>query len=173
MCLLHLKPLSKIAWEIWMLLWGTVCHLKHTQARVNSRSVMLLNVLGCTRTTLTGAISSPTYFKSWSFSVRSWVTFQSPVIPSVSRVRDRCLVIIYLERGIPSKCRSSSCVDCVPATCTHRPSLLLMAWSQRPGECLDINGSPFYIFKKGKSLSIANLSNVAMLEEAKVVTRLL
>ena len=29
-----------------------------------------------------------------------------------------------LELGIPSKRKSSSCADYVPAKCTHRPSLL-------------------------------------------------
>ena len=29
-----------------------------------------------------------------------------------------------LKRGIPSKRKSSACVDYVPALCTHRPSLL-------------------------------------------------
>lgn len=35
-----------------VLLQGTVCRFKLTEERVNSRSVMLLNVLGCTRTTM-------------------------------------------------------------------------------------------------------------------------
>jgi hypothetical protein len=30
-----------------------------------------------------------------------------------------------LERGISSKCKSSACVDYVPAVCTHRPSLVV------------------------------------------------
>ena len=34
------------------------------------------------------------------------------------------IVIIRLERGIPSKCESSARADYVPALCTHRPSLL-------------------------------------------------
>ncbi|CAL1196261.1 unnamed protein product [Candida parapsilosis] len=38
-------------------------------------------------------------------------------------------LIIALQRGIPSKRKSSACVDYVPALCTHRPSLL-------PIECL-------------------------------------
>jgi len=32
------------------------------------------------------------------------------------------------ERGIPSKRKSSACVDHVPALCTHRPSLLPIEW---------------------------------------------
>ena len=34
------------------------------------------------------------------------------------------IVIFARERGIPSKRKSSACVDYVPALCTHRPSLL-------------------------------------------------
>jgi hypothetical protein len=33
-----------------------------------------------------------------------------------------------LERGIPSKRKSSACIDYVPALCTHRPSLLPIEW---------------------------------------------
>ena len=36
--------------------------------------------------------------------------------------------IIDLERGIPSKHKSSACADYVPALCTHRPSLLPIEW---------------------------------------------
>jgi len=39
------------------------------------------------------------------------------------------IVIIRLERGIPSKCGSSARADYVPALCTHRPSLLPIEWS--------------------------------------------
>ena len=38
------------------------------------------------------------------------------------------IVIFYLERGIPSKNRSTICADYVPALCTHRPSLLPIEW---------------------------------------------
>src|SRR3954453_4808964 len=38
------------------------------------------------------------------------------------------IVIIHLQRGIPSKRKSSACVDYVPALCTHRPSLLPIEW---------------------------------------------
>ena len=34
------------------------------------------------------------------------------------------IVIIFHERGISSKCMSSSCVEYVSDLCTHRPSLL-------------------------------------------------
>jgi hypothetical protein len=36
--------------------------------------------------------------------------------------------IIGLERGMPSKHKSLTCVDYVPALCTHRPSLLPIEW---------------------------------------------
>ena len=36
--------------------------------------------------------------------------------------------IIHLQRGIPSKRKSSTCIDYVPALCTHRPSLLPIEW---------------------------------------------
>ena len=50
------------------------------------------------------------------------------------------IVIIRLERGIPSKCESSARADYVPALCTHRPSLLPIEWSgenvgSRAGYC--------------------------------------
>ena len=35
-------------------------------------------------------------------------------------------VILVHERGIPCKCESLACVECVPAPCTHRLSLLPM-----------------------------------------------
>src|SRR6201982_4224277 len=38
------------------------------------------------------------------------------------------IVIIHLQREIPSKRKSSACVDYVPALCTHRPSLLQIEW---------------------------------------------
>ena len=38
------------------------------------------------------------------------------------------IVIIHLQRGIPSKRESSTRIDYVPALCTHRPSLLPIEW---------------------------------------------
>ena len=61
------------------------------------------------------------------------------------------------ERGIPSKHKSSSCADYVPALCTHRPSLLPIEWS---GEL-----SGHLVLLKWK------LSKPYHLEEGKVVTR--
>jgi hypothetical protein len=50
--------------------------------------------------------------------------------------------IIDLERGIPSKRKSSACADYVPALCTHRPSLLPIL--SDPVNLLDCEGSkPF------------------------------
>ena len=43
-----------------------------------------------------------------------------------------------LERGMPSKRKSSACVDYVPALCTHRPSLLPI---ERFSEVLGLFGS--------------------------------
>ncbi|KAG5513850.1 hypothetical protein PMAC_000472 [Pneumocystis sp. 'macacae'] len=40
----------------------------------------------------------------------------------------KSIAIIALQRGIPSKRKSSACVDYVPALCTHRPSLLPIEW---------------------------------------------
>jgi hypothetical protein len=39
------------------------------------------------------------------------------------------IAIIHLQRGIPSKRKSSACIDYVPALCTHRPSHLPIEWS--------------------------------------------
>ena len=47
------------------------------------------------------------------------------------------IVIIRLERGIPSKCESSARADYVPALCTHRPSLLPIEWSGENVGCLE------------------------------------
>ena len=48
------------------------------------------------------------------------------------------IVIILHERGIPSKHKSSACVDYVPALCTHRPSLLPIEWlSEASGLTVD------------------------------------
>jgi hypothetical protein len=38
------------------------------------------------------------------------------------------IVIVHLQRGIPSKRESSTRIDYVPALCTHRPSLLPIEW---------------------------------------------
>jgi hypothetical protein len=45
------------------------------------------------------------------------------------------IAIIHLQRGIPSKRKSSACIDYVPALCTHRPSHLPIEWS---GEILGL-----------------------------------
>ena len=80
----------------------------------NNRSVMPLDVRGCTRATL---------IVSKSFLGRKvWVIFES-----LSR-QGSGFVIIPCERGIPSKRKSSTCADYVPALCTHRPSLLPIEW---------------------------------------------
>lgn len=38
------------------------------------------------------------------------------------------IAIFHLKREIPSKRKSSTCIDYVPALCTHRPSLLPIEW---------------------------------------------
>ena len=80
------------------------------------------------------------------------------------------IVIIRLERGIPSKCESSARADSVPALCTHRPSLLPIEWS---GENVG-----FWAFVGREALSgvfffIARekLFKPYHLEEGEVVTR--
>src|SRR3569833_2703317 len=67
------------------------------------------------------------------------------------------------QRGIPSKRKSSTCADYVPALCTHRPSLLPIGWfcvvfglDQRDGQLF---------------LRAGKLSKLGHLEEVKVVTR--
>ena len=77
----------------------------------NNRSVMPLDNLGRTRATLTKTASIHLGRKVWViFKTLSWWGLS--------------IAIIGHERGIPSKCKSSACVDYVPALCTHRPSLL-------------------------------------------------
>jgi len=85
--------------------------------RGNNRSVMPLDVRGCTRVTLMEGAS----FFSWSdrtgesFELSSW--------------QGLIIAIIGHERGIPSKRKSPTCADYVPGLCTHRPSLLPIGWS--------------------------------------------
>ncbi|RKP28493.1 hypothetical protein METBISCDRAFT_20118 [Metschnikowia bicuspidata] len=56
---------------------------------------------------------------------------------------------------IPSKRKSSACVDYVPALCTHRPSLLPIEWLSEV----------FGLGRPGKTIKLGHL------EEVKVVTR--
>ena len=46
--------------------------------------------------------------------------------------------ILTCKLGIPSKCMSSTCIEYVPALCTHRPSLLPI---ERFSEVLGLFGS--------------------------------
>src|SRR5687767_15840732 len=71
--------------------------------------------------------------------------------------------IIALQRGIPSKRKSSACVDYVPALCTHRPSLLPIEWLSEASGLAQGGGQlpP----RAGK------FSKLGHLEEVKVVTR--
>ncbi|KAL1853187.1 hypothetical protein VTK73DRAFT_9063 [Phialemonium thermophilum] len=97
---------------------------------------MPLDVPGCTRATLTEPASS-----SLAESI----------------------AIIALQRGIPSKRKSSACVDYVPALCTHRPSLLPIEWLSEA----------FGLAQGGRQrpARAGKLSKLGHLEEVKVVTR--
>ena len=65
---------------------------------------------------------------------------------------------------MPSKRKSSACVDYVPALCTHRPSLLPIEWlSEALGLAQKGRQRPF---------RAGNLVKLGHLEEVKVVTRL-
>ena len=84
--------------------------MKCREAGGNNRSVMPLDVLGCTRATLIYSTSDWIDRFGESFENRScWGLM---------------LEIFHHERGIPSKRKSSTCIDYVPALCTHRPSHL-------------------------------------------------
>ena len=73
------------------------------------------------------------------------------------------LAIIGRERGIPSKRKSSACVDYVPALCTHRPSLLPIEWLSETSGLTILGPQGLKIVEK--------LVKLGHLEEVKVVTR--
>ena len=75
---------------------------------------MPLDVLGRTRATL---MCPPRLLRE------DWIN-----LVKAHRDGDRFLQF-NLERGIPSRRKSSACIDYVPALCTHRPSLLPIEWS--------------------------------------------
>ena len=64
---------------------------------------------------------------------------------------------------MPSKRKSSACVDYVPALCTHRPSLLPIEWLSEASGLAQRGGQP--------PLRAGKLSKLGHLEEVKVVTR--
>jgi hypothetical protein len=64
---------------------------------------------------------------------------------------------------MPSKRKSSACVDYVPALCTHRPSLLPIEWLSEALGLAQRGGQP--------PLRAGNLVKLGHLEEVKVVTR--
>ena len=82
----------------------------------NNRSVMPLDVLGRTRATLT---------KSASISYAERCGESCETLSCWGLIFE----ILDHKRGIPSKRKSSTCTDYVPALCTHRPSLLPIEWS--------------------------------------------
>ena len=58
------------------------------------------------------------------------------------------IVILHLERGMPSKRESSARIDYVPALCTHRPSLLpIERFSEFSGP-LTLLGFPFGVLRE-------------------------
>ena len=73
------------------------------------------------------------------------------------------IAIIHLQRGIPSKRKSSACIEYVPALCTHRPSHLPIEWS---GEILGLR-----LFRLHWRGSRGKLIKPYHLEEGEVVTR--
>lgn len=96
----------------------------------NSRSVMLLNVLGDTRTTMSVRTRFP------KFLFRSCLIQKSGETPESHRPNwDRGLQLLVAQRGMSRRRSSSNCADYVPAICTHRPSLFPMMvqyrWSDR------------------------------------------
>ena len=75
---------------------------------------MPLDVLGCTRATLMHAQRVST------LPEKGWVIFLK-----VHRDGDRLLqLLIFNEEFLVEREFISSCIDYVPALCTHRPSLL-------------------------------------------------
>jgi hypothetical protein len=108
------------------LLRGTI-RFSRMEVVGNNRSVMPFDVLGCTRATLMHS--------------------KSIFLPTLRRVflgnLWTCIVLgiefcnCIHERGIPCKRESSTCVEYVPALCTHRPSLLPI---ERSGEAYGLQG---------------------------------
>lgn len=86
----------------------------------NSRSVMLLNVLGDTRTTMSVRTRIPTTSRTHLIQKRG----ESP--ESHRPNWDRGLQLLVAQRGMSRRRSSSNCADYVPAICTHRPSLFPM-----------------------------------------------
>ena len=113
---------------------------------------MLPYVLGRTRTTLTRGTSLPALGSCLERDGESL---------KYGSCWGQMIAIICLERGMPRRRMSSTCTDYVPAICTHRPSLLPIG----------IRIETIGLF--GLRASGGKLADVRMLEEAKVVTRLL
>ena len=116
----------------------------------NNRSVMPLDVQGCTRATLNASACEPN-------SEESGEPCETYSCLGLG------LVIISHERGIPSKRESTSRADYVPALCTHRPSLL-------PIGCVS------EVFRPGQwrplaAACLGKIIELIYLEEVKVVTR--
>ncbi len=76
-----------------------------------NRSVMPLDVLGCTRATMTDSTS-------FSLARKGWLIFENLSYQGL------LIAIIRHESGMPCTCESTAHREYDPALCTHRPSLL-------------------------------------------------
>ena len=118
---------------------------------------MPFDALGRTRATMMNATSNYTDFACYSFFERNGESFEC------SSSWGQTIGIVGLERGIPSKRKSSACVDYVPALCTHRPSLVPIEWLSEASGSAQRRGQ--------LHLRAENLVKLGHLEELKVVTR--
>ena len=108
---------------------------------------MPLDVLGCTRATLMEQRVLP-------------VPEGMGNLVKLHRAGDRPLQLLVLNEEFPSKRKSSTHADYVPALCTHRPSLLPIEWF----------GEAFWSWgpeKLGKLVKLVKLGHLG----SKVVTR--
>ena len=153
-----------------MLLRWTWRVSKRSEANGYSRSVMLLDVLGCTRTTMEYPMCERR-LPAGSLLVGGFVRLVSlcPQRGGQSESSASCqgllLAIIPRKRGMPSTGTSTACPEYVPAICTHRPSLL------PSGHAVEASSEGPVPDPSARWKS--NLVNIVLLEEAKVVTRLL
>lgn len=117
----------------------------------NSRSVMLLNVLGDTRTTMSVRTRFP--------SKESCLIQESGESSESHRPDwDRGLQLLVAQRGMSRRRSSSNCADYVPAICTHRPSLFPMVGKMQVAGLAGL-------------WSAKKATDISSIEEAKVVTR--
>lgn len=135
----------------WLLLCRIPCS-RNGEILGNSRSVMLLNVLGDTRTTMSVRTRFP--------SKESCLNQEGGESSESHRPDwDRGLQLLVAQRGMSRRRSSSNCADYVPAICTHRPSLFPMVGK------MQVAGPP------GPRWSGEKATDISSIEEAKVVTR--